>query len=248
VLSTGNGVKQPVRLRFSSGPPRITKVSSKIAVTHEDRKKVEPYADAVRMAGAEPLLVSADEEWSLKGVAGLLLTGGRDIDPKRYGQELAPETQQPNPARDRMEIGLLGEALDRDLPVLAICRGHQLFNVYHGGTLIQHLAGDPHRTAGPPADPSKPVHEVVIAPGTKLAEILGEGRHPVNSRHHQAVDRPGHKLVISAKSVKDSLIEGLERPDKQFAVAVQWHPEDQALADDAQKKLFRAFVEAANGR
>ena len=202
----------------------------------------------MRQAGADPLLVSADEAWSLKGVDGLLLTGGRDIDPRRYGQDPAPETEKPNPARDRMEIGLLGEALDRDLPVLAICRGMQLFNVYHGGTLKQHLAGDPHRTKKPPADPAKPVHEVVLAPGTKLAEALGDGTHPVNSRHHQAVDKVASHLVVSAKAASDGVIEGLERPDKRFAIAVQWHPEDQVLNDEAQKKLFRAFVEVAERR
>jgi len=219
-------------------------VPKKIAVTHEDTKKAEPYAAALRLVGLEPVLVSADEPWSLKGLDGLLLSGGRDVEPKRYGQEPVPETQKPNPSRDRMEIGLLGEALDRDLPVLAICRGLQLFNVYHGGTLIQHLAGDPHRAKERPQDPSKPLHEVSVAPDTKLAAILGEGRHPVNSRHHQAVDRLGSHLRVSAKSAKDGIIEGLERPDKAFAVAVQWHPEDQVPADETQVKLFRAFAEA----
>jgi putative glutamine amidotransferase len=220
-------------------------VSSKVAITYEDPKKAGPYADALRLVGAEPVLISAEDEWSLKGLAGLLLTGGRDVDPKRYGQEPAPETQKPNPARDRMEIGLLGEALDRDLPVLAICRGIQLFNVYHGGTLVQHLAGDPHRTKQPSADPSKPVHEVSVLPGTKLAEVIGEGRHLVNSRHHQAVDKLGHHLVISAKSVGDGLIEAIERSDRQFALGVQWHPEDQVRNSETQKKLFQSFVEAA---
>src|SRR5437867_2895586 len=199
------------------------------------------------MVGAEPVLISAEDAWSLKEVGGLLLTGGRDVDPRRYGQEPAPEAQKPNAVRDRMEIGLLGEALDRDLPVLAICRGHQLFNVYHGGTLIQHLAGDPHRSVKPPADPSKPVHEVAVAAGTKLAEVLGEGRHAVNSRHHQAIDKIGSHLVVSAKSVADGLIEGIERSEKRFAIAVQWHPEDQVRNNETQKKLFRAFVESGDG-
>jgi putative glutamine amidotransferase len=147
-----------------------------------------------------------------------------------------------------MEIDLLGEALDRDLPVLAICRGHQLFNVYHGGTLVQHLAGDPHRILPRPADPSKPMHEVSVAPGTKLAAALGAGQHPVNSRHHQAVDKVGGLLRISARSVGDGIVEGLERPDKAFAVGVQWHPEDQVRADETQLKLFRAFAEAVGRR
>jgi putative glutamine amidotransferase len=223
-------------------------VPKKIAVTHENEKKAEKYAEVLRLVGLEPELVSADEQRTLEGFDGLLLTGGRDIDPKSYGQEPAPEAQDPNPARDRMEIGLLGQALDRDLPVLAICRGLQLFNVYHGGTLIQHLAGDPHRSKQPPPDPAKPMHDVIVAPNTKLAAILGEGKHPVNSRHHQAIDKLGAKLLISAKSVGDGVVEGVERPDKDFAVAVQWHPEDQVQSNETQLKLFRAFADAADGR
>ena len=217
-------------------------------MTYEDVKKAGPYADALRLVGLEPVLLSPDEPWSLKGLDGLVITGGRDIDPQRYGQERAPETQEPNPSRDRMEIGLLGEALDRDLPVLAICRGHQLLNIYHGGTLIQHLVGDPHRTVPRLADPSTPLHEVSVAPDTKLAAAVGAGKHPVNSRHHQAVDKLGTNLCVSAKSVKDGIVEGLERPDKAFAVGVQWHPEDQVRADETQLKLFRAFAEAVGSR
>jgi putative glutamine amidotransferase len=223
-------------------------VPGKIAVTFENEKKVEPYERALRLAGLEPVRVSAEAQRSLIGLDGLLLTGGRDIDPKLYGQERAPETEQPNPSRDRMEIGLLGEALDRGLPVLAICRGMQLFNVYHGGTLIQHLPGDPHRTKQPPADPSKPTHEVTVAPETRLEAILGAGRHRVNSRHHQALDKLGARLRVSATAVGDGIVEGVERPDKDFAVAVQWHPEDQAGNDETQLKLFRALAAAAEAR
>ena len=134
---------------------------------------------------------------------------------------------------------MLGEALDRDLPVLAICRGLQLFNVYHGGTLIQHLPGDPHRTKERPQDPSKPLHEISVAPDTDWLPFWARAGTPVNSRHHQAVDRLGSHIQVSAKSVNDEIIEGLERPDKAFAVAVQWHPEDQVRTDETQLKLFR---------
>lgn len=221
----------------------------KVAVTYGDLKKAEPYAAAVRLVGLEPVLISAEDARSLVGVDGLLLTGGCDVDPKQYGQEPAHETQKPNPSRDRMERGLLGQALDRDLPVLGICRGLQLINVYHGGTLIQHLKGDPHRPPlRPKADPSKPFHEISVAPDTKLAAILGAGRHPVNSRHHQAVDKLGAGLVVSAKSVKDGIIEGLEVPGKEFAVGVQWHPEDQVPGNETQVQLFRAFADAVSAR
>jgi putative glutamine amidotransferase len=235
-------------LRFSAGAPRITKVPKKIAVTYDERKKAEPYAEALRLVGLEPVLLSADNEWSLAGLDGLLLTGGCDLDPRRYGQEPVPETEKPNPSRDRMEIGLLGEALDRDLPVLGICRGFQLFNVYHGGTLIQHLTGDPHRPKQRPADPSRPMHKISVVPETRLAAIFGDGQHAVNSRHHQAVDRLGAHVRVSATSVGDGIVEALERPDKTFAVAVQWHPEDQVRNDETQLKLFRALADAAEKR
>ena len=221
----------------------------KVAVTYEDLKKAEPYAAALRRAGLEPVLVSAEDARSLVGLDGLVLSGGRDVDPRQYGQEPAPETQKPNPARDRMEMGLLGEALDRDLPVLAICRGLQLLNVYKGGTLVQHLKGDPHRPPERPrTDPAKPVHDVRVAADTRLAAILGAGQHPVNSRHHQAVDKLGAGLRISATSVNDGIVEGIELPDKEFVVAVQWHSEDQAAGDETQMKLFRAFAAAVDGR
>jgi putative glutamine amidotransferase len=223
-------------------------VPKKVAVTHEDEKKAGPYAAALRLAGLEPVLVSAEETRSLVGFDGLLLTGGRDVDPKLYGQEPAWETDKPNPSRDRMEMGLLGEALDRDLPVLAICRGLQLFNVYKGGTLMQHMKGDPHRTVPRPKNPATPMHEVTVEPDTKLAGILGLGPHAVNSRHHQAIDKLAPGLRISATSVEDGVVEGVELPEKEFAVAVQWHPEDQVKSDATQLKLFQAFAAAVERR
>src|ERR1700687_5968378 len=102
-----------MRLRFSAGAPRITKAPKKIALTYDEVKTTKPHAKALRLVGIEPVLLSAENEWSLEGLDGLLLTGGRDLDPRRYGQEPAPETEKPNPSRDRMGIGLLGEALDR---------------------------------------------------------------------------------------------------------------------------------------
>ncbi len=217
-------------------------VAKRVAITYEDFKKVAPYADALRLVGVDPVLISADEPWSLRGVDGLMITGGRDLDARSYGQERHPKSQEPNPARDRMEIGLLGEALDRDLPVLGICRGLQLFNVYHGGTLIQHIESGKHTVRT--ADASQPAHQVIIAPNTLLAAILGPGAHPVNSRHHQGVAQLGGHLAVSAKSADDGMVEGLERADKLFAVAVQWHPEDQVKSDPLQKRLFEAFAQA----
>jgi putative glutamine amidotransferase len=109
----------------------------------------------------------------------------------------------------------------------------QLFNVFHGGSLLQHL--DSH-------DSSEGLHDIQVVPDSRLASIIGSGEHAVNSRHHQAVARVGSGLIVSAKS-QDGVIEALERPGRAFAVAVQWHPEDRILISDADRKLFRAFGE-----
>ena len=142
-------------------------------------------------------------------------------------------TESCDPERDAMEQSLLREALERDLPVLAICRGMQLFNVTHAcGTLVQHMEG--HRIA------ANGTHGVTIEVGTRLGKIFGAGARQVNSRHHQAVDGVGQGLVISARAW-DGTIEGFGRSDLRFAVAVQWHPEDLFAQERA---LFEAFAEA----
>ena len=118
-----------------------------------------------------------------------------------------------------------------------------MFNVVHGGTLIQHLDNSAvHRVRG--NDPALPVHGIAVQPGSRLASILGEGVHAVNSRHHQAIDRIGAGLAVTAKSSPDGVIEALERPDRAFALAVQWHPEDQVVHDPSQRRLFEAFARA----
>lgn len=218
-------------------------MSKKVGVTFRFQKKVEPYVRALTSVGLEPVLISPEEPKSLGGLGGLVLTGGSDVSPSHYGQNQQPETDEPDEARDELESRLLQEALALDLPVLAICRGMQLFNVVHGGTLIQHLENTAtHQVVS--ADSAGSVHQIAVVPGTALAAILGEGRHPVNSRHHQAVGVLGAGLTVSARSADDGVIEGLERSDKRFAVGVQWHPEDQVNADKTQKKLFEAFASA----
>jgi putative glutamine amidotransferase len=201
------------------------------ALCYRDEARVLPYADALRLAGIEPVFVTPDRPLdSLINIEGLLLSGGTDLDPQLYGQAIDPRSDQPDRERDALEQRLLREALEADLPVLAICRGMQLFNVTHpGGTLVQDIEG--HRI------PNRGTHPAEVYRGTRLAEIFGEGVHTVNSRHHQAVDRLGQGLVISAKS-PEGVIEGLERPDRRFAIAVQWHPEDQM---PEQRRLFEAF-------
>jgi len=218
-------------------------MSPKAGLTFRYPHKAEPYAEALRQAGIEPVLISPEEPRALAGLQGLLLSGGTDLNPARYGGTPHPRNESPDDARDAMETGLLAEALAADLPVLAICRGMQLFNVAQGGTLIQHLDNSAvHEKRD--TDPALPVHEIQVESGTRLAAILGEGAHAVNSRHHQAIERVGAGLRVTARSTPDGVIEAVERSDRRFALAVQWHPEDQARRDAEQRKLFEAFAGA----
>ena len=168
---------------------------------------------------------------TLDGVNGLVLTGGSDIDPARYHQE-NEGSESPDKERDEREILLVRDALTRDIPILAICRGMQALKSL-SGTLTQHI--DAHRHPGVPN-----AHEIEIRDGTRLATILQPGEYSVNSRHHQCVARLGAGLIVSAKA--DDIIEALELPDKRFVVAVQWHPEDRITGPDS--KLFEAFASA----
>jgi len=218
-------------------------MSLKAALTFREAHKAEAYADALRQAAIEPVLISPDAPRALAGLQGLLLSGGTDLNPARYGGTPHPGNETPDDARDDLETRLLNEALAADLPVLAICRGMQLFNVAHGGTLIQHLENSAVHVVRP-EDPALAAHQILVEPGTRLAAILGAGAHAVNSRHHQAVDRVGAGLRVTARSTPDGVIEALERGDRRFALAVQWHPEDQARRDASQRKLFEAFAAA----
>ncbi len=213
---------------------------NRIAITYSNSRKAEPYAEAIREAGLEPVLIAAaDRVRSLAGFAGLLLTGGSDINPKLYGQPPDSRTHPPDDARDDMELTLLSEALRTDAPVLAICRGMQLFNVAHaGGTLAQHIEGHELR----PADASLPAHEVLVQPDTLMAQIAGESHLEVNSRHHQAAANIGADLIVSARA-PDGVVEALERPGRRFALGVQWHPEDQRRFAP-HRRMFEEFRRA----
>ncbi len=209
-------------------------------IAFRNASKLGPYERALREAGIEPVRISLDTPPPVESLDGLVLAGGTDINPARYGQQPAPETDQPDDLRDEVETRLLEGALAQGIPVLAICRGMQLFNVVHGGTLIQHLpSGGTHQVKQPDAV----AHNVRVARGTRLAAILGEDEHGVNSRHHQAVDRPGHGLIVSA-TAPDGVIEALEKPGDSFAVAVEWHPEDRIFASAGDRRLFEAFAAA----
>lgn len=175
----------------------------------------------------------------LDSLDGLVITGGYDLDPATYGQQPHPTTDQPRTARDAFEFALLRGALQRGLPVLGICRGIQVLNVAFGGTLHQHLPevlGHKGHRAGGGVFTRLPVHTVA---GTRLAALLGESAEGP-CYHHQAVDKVGEGLVVSAWDA-EGVVEALELPGDAFVLAVQWHPE-QALDD---LRLFKAVVGAA---
>jgi putative glutamine amidotransferase len=199
-----------------------------------EAKKAVPYCEALEAAGVECRVVTPERPVASLDGMGLVLCGGSDVDPSIYGASREAACEASDLARDQLEQRLLREALAADLPVLAICRGLQLFNVTHaGGTLTQHMDG--HRIA------NNGTHEVEIYDSSRLAGILGAGAHCVNSRHHQAVADVGAGLKVSAKS-PSGVIEGLERADLRFAVAVQWHPEDMVASSQAQRQLFGEFA------
>ena len=203
------------------------------------------YAQQVAAAGGIPVLLPP-----LPGVAaavdrldGLLLTGGGDIDPGRYGAAPHPRTGRVSVPRDVAELELLDAAMGAGLPVLGVCRGMQLVNVARGGTLCQHLRNDAGHTPAPGTFGSHPVR---VAAGTRLAGILGADGDGVDvpTSHHQAVDRLGDGLVATAWA-EDGVIEGLEpsAAGDPFLLAVQWHPE--AGTDP---RLIHALVAAASAR
>ena len=195
-------------------------------------KKRAPYRKALAAVGVQPV----ENAVTLDGLAGLLLAGGTDVDPALFGAPRDARTVPPDCARDSLEIALLREALERDMPVLAICRGLQLLNVALGGTLTQHIEG--HR-----CPERQEVHRVAIAADSKLRAILKADELMVNSRHHQCVGAVAGGLVVMARAPLDGVVEGLEFPGKRFVVAVQWHPEDRT--DGLDGRLFAAFGDAA---
>jgi len=200
------------------------------------------YVNAIDRAGARPLLVppTADGvEETLIALDGVVFTGGSDIDPELYGEEAHPETFGIHRMRDDAELALLRAALERDMPVLGICRGVQILNVGLGGDLHQHLpdvVGHEGHKHDPPGEFTE--HDVVIEPGTNLARALGT-RARVMSHHHQGLGRLGGGLVAAAYA-DDGTLEAIEAPDRRFAVGVLWHPE---AGED--QMLFESFVAEA---
>jgi putative glutamine amidotransferase len=202
------------------------------------------YADSVAQAGGIPLLLPPmpGVEHSLGRLDGLILAGGGDIDPDRFGAQRHPGTAGIRPARDAAEFALVPAALSLGLPLLGICRGLQVLNVALGGTLHQHLPDLVGHGGHSPVTGGYGTHEVKVAPDSRLAAVLGAagaGEFSVPTHHHQAVDRLGAGLVAAAWTA-DGIIEAAELAGPGFVLAVQWHPE---AGDDP--SLFRALIGAA---
>jgi len=202
-----------------------------------------PYVDAVARAGATPVVLPPVPDVvlaALPRIDGLILSGGPDVEPARYGELAGMHTQPPNHDRDESEFRVLRTAIGEGLPVLGICRGMQLLNVLRGGTLHQHLPDVLGSAVHAPEVGVYARHPVTVQPGTKLADVLGCTEVPeVPTYHHQGIDRVGRGLDPVAWA-EDGTVEALEDPDLPFCLAVQWHPE---VGDDP--SLFRALAVAA---
>ena len=206
------------------------------------------YVQAVQRAGGVALLLAPDPRLTaepdelLDLLDGLLLAGGADVDPAAYGQEPHPATRGWVPERDAFELALTARAMERDLPLLGICRGMQVMNVARGGSLIQHVpdsAGhDEHRRTTGTFDGND--HDVRLTPGSLAERAAGEPTHATKSHHHQAIDLLGDGLTVTGWATVDGLPEAFEDPGRRFALGVQWHPE----ADET-SRVIGALVEEA---
>ena len=217
--------------------------------------KLHDYEESIRRAGGEPWVLdpAADRLPDVVArVAGVLLTGGGDVDPSLYGDAPHPAFSAAEPGRDAYEIELVRRALEADLPVFAICRGVQVLNVARGGTLIQDIPSElsgalKHRREGSD-QPFTLAHDVWLDTGSRIQTLMSDGGSEtescqVNSRHHQAIKAPGEGLVAVA-TAPDGIIEAVEDPSRRFCVGVQWHPENFYRTGEF-RALFEGFVKAA---
>lgn len=211
----------------------------------------EAYTSALAAVGLVPAVLAPVAPdlavAALTGAAGLVLTGGEDIDPRLFGEEAHPATQTPHAARDACEVALAREALVQRIPTLAICRGAQVLNVALGGTLVQDIASQCPTSTNHDQSVRRTerVHDVQIDPGSMLAGIVGATSIATNSSHHQAVGRLAPSLTAVARS-EDGIVEAFAPLDSTWwLVAVQWHPEElTATPQDWDRRLFAAFADA----
>jgi putative glutamine amidotransferase len=219
------------------------------------RPKVQDYENAVREAGGEPVLLSlqagATLNDQLASLDGFLLPGSpADVEPKEYGASNQGKSEPPDLPRERTDRAILEHAFSEKKPVLAICYGCQLLNVYLGGTLIQDLRSETGTTTAHrkkdvwPIGLSDPIHEVRFEPGSRLAEMAAGPHALVNSSHHQSVDRPGAQLRITGKA-SDGIVESVEwTGNENWVIGVQWHPE-RMTGNPLAHQLFSELVKAA---
>jgi putative glutamine amidotransferase len=231
-------------------PVALTATTETIRDVLRTRANVS-YSDAARVAGLRPyilpVLAAGDADGMLDGMAGLILTGGEDVDPAHFGAEPHPALGEVHAERDAFELALVRAARARRLPTLAICRGVQVANVALGGTLVQDLPSEwpsamPHDGSG---ERDERVHTVRVAPGSRLAIALGGTEATINSLHHQSVGRVAEGLVAVAHA-PDGVVEGVEwKGDDWWMTGVQWHPEELTDTPEAwDRALFRAFATA----
>jgi putative glutamine amidotransferase len=217
-------------------------------------ERITAYYARIREAGGAEIDLGPERACEpaaalLGGVDGVVLTGGVDVDPAQYGAAPHPKTNRPRPERDAFERALLEEAIARDLPVLAICRGHQLLNVVAGGALLQHIEDGSHR-ADYRAHPDGVSRQHLVTLTGRLAAIFATGALVVNSRHHQAVTRDTLAPILREIATSpDGLVEAVELPGRRWVIGVQWHPEreepDIPGFGEASRRLFASFVDAA---
>jgi putative glutamine amidotransferase len=209
------------------------------------------YIAAIQKAGGLALMIPPDAELEdspdqvLDVIDGLILAGGDDIDPSAYGADRHPMTKHTVPERDRSELALARRAIERDMPVLGICRGMQLINVAFGGTLTQHLPDEVgHERRPHPGSFDDSDHEVRLTEGSLAALAAGETVHNTKSHHHQGLEAIAAPFEVTGYSRIDDVVEAIEAPDRRFVLGVQWHPEA-----DERSRLIEALVrEAAASR
>lgn len=209
------------------------------------------YVKSLKRAGADVKWIELDDtESAVKDALscdGLLLPGGADINPSMYGQLPVKECGKPNEVRDKAEPLILDSFIKTNKPVLAICRGTQLLNVFKGGTLKQDIKNEQKCRHMDFFSRSGSIHSVKIKKETRLFDILDTENTDVNSLHHQVIDKVGSGLYISAES-EDGYVEAIELENHPFCIGVQWHPEHMSKKIKLQRKLFNAFVEKAGNR
>lgn len=229
-------------------------ISTSITVgKHPERAYVNSaYLHAIQQAGGVPVplppqLSAASLERIAGELSGLLLTGGGDVDPARFGEAPHPTLYEVAPSRDTLEASAVHIALERRLPILAVCRGIQVLNVALGGTLFQDVGTDPGTQLqhSQPEPRDEPTHKVKVEPRSRLAQVLGTDEIEVNSMHHQAVKALGRGLTAVAWA-PDHIIEGVEGADpSRFVLGVQWHPEELVGHSEPARRLFAALIESA---